>query len=432
MKIWNVKIWNVYVRALALAVLLLWASCPVSAQSVTAQSPAPTEMRGLWVVRDSLTSPEQIAGVVRTARDHHFNALFVQVRGRGDAYYLSDLEPRAEALSGQPADFDPLAEIVAQGHAAGLQIHAWMNTCLVWSAGRKPYASSHIINRHPDWLARDARGRYSLKEAPDCEGAFLTPANPAARQHIHDVFLDVARRYDVDGIHFDYVRYPNSRYDYSQAALFWFRFQMRSSLTPAQIARLDARTRRDHIYYTRVFPTRWQQFRRAQVTAMVGSISRDIKALKPWVAISAAVFADSADAKNARGQDWKTWLQRGYLDAAMPMAYGTSTAQVSAQIADAVRVARTSGRYVYAGIGAWHIPAASAVAKIQAARALGAQGCVLFSYGGITNDGTSAAYLNKIDAACYPLSASAPAMPWLSPRPDPQSAKQEMTGNEGT
>ena len=156
------------------------------------------------------------------------------------------------------------------------------------------------------------------------------------------------------------------------------------------------------LIYPHLFASQWRLFRRQQVTDMVAQISQDVRATKPWVIVSAAVFADSRDALNARGQDWKTWLQKGYLDAVVPMAYGADTAKVAAQIADAVACARASGRYAYAGLGSWHIPAGSTVAKINAARALGAQGSVLFSYGGITRDGTSTAYLDQVDAACYP------------------------------
>lgn len=408
-------------RLLALFCLLFLFAAAVPA---TADTNSPGEMRGLWVVRDSLTSPASIRRVVAEAHAHRFNALFVQIRGRGDAYYLSSLEPRAEELSRAPKDFDPLAEVVRDGHAAKLQVHAWMNTCYVWGAGRKPYAASHVVNQHPDWLARDAKNKYVLRTAPECEGAFLSPANPAARQHIHDVFLDVARRYDVDGIHFDYVRYPNASYDYSNAALLWFRVWMRGRLTAPEIARADLRARRDRLAYPHLYSTEWQEFRRQQVTDMVGSICTDIKAIKPWVIVSAAVFADSFDACTTRGQDWKTWLQRGYLDAVLPMAYGASTPLVSSQIADAVAVARASGRYVYAGLGAWHIPATSTVAKIAVARRLGAQGVVLFSYGGITRDGTSGTYLNAINAACFPSPIPVPTMPWLGTRPDTQSAAE--------
>ena len=411
-------------KAPRLLVLFCLLFLSAAARPASADANPPSELRGLWVVRDSLTSSASIQRVVAAAHAHHFNALFVQIRGRGDAYYQSSLEPRAEELAHTPKDFDPLAEVIRDGHAAGLQVHAWMNTCYVWGAGRRPHAVSHVVNQHPDWLARDAKNQYVLRTAPECEGAFLSPANPAARQHIHDVFLDVTRRYDVDGIHFDYVRYPNASYDYSDAALLWFRVWMRSHLSTAEIARADLRARQDRLAYPHLYTAEWQQFRRQQVTDMVGSISTDIKAIKPWVIVSAAVFADSQDARTARGQDWKTWLQRGYLDAVLPMAYGASTPLVASQIADAVSVARSSGRYAYAGLGAWHIPAASTIVKIAAARRLGAQGIVLFSYGGITRDGATDAYLNAINATCFPSPAPLPIMPWLGTRPDVERARQ--------
>jgi len=422
---------------LCAALSLLLPAQPGGAQSPTLLAPARSavtavrEMRGLWVVRDSLTSPASIRHVVLLAKSHGFNALFVQVRGRGDAFYQSSLEPRAEELAGQPVSFDPLAEALRQGHAAGLQIHAWMNTCYVWGAGRRPASALHVVNQHPGWLARDARNHYLLKSGPECEGAFLTPANLDARRHIHDVFLDVARRYDVDGIHFDYVRYANAGYDYSESALSRFQTEMEPQVSLDERLALARRETHDRLAWPHAYPAQWQEFRRRQVTEMVGEISQDIKAIKPWVIVSAAVFADSKDALNSRGQDWKTWLGRGYLDAVVPMAYGASTPQVAAQIADAVACARAAGRYAYAGIGSWHIPAGSTVAKIAAARTLGAQGAVLFSYGGITRDGTSDSYLNAVAARCFRGAASLPTMAWVTPHPASQGPTAERIRSGG-
>jgi uncharacterized lipoprotein YddW (UPF0748 family) len=401
-------------RALLFGLLMLRLCVP----QAWATPPGPcAEMRGLWVVRTSILSPLAIAKVVGAAKSHHFNALFVQVRGRGDAFYQSALEPRAEELRNAPAGFDPLAEVIRQGHAAGLQVHAWLNTCYVWGADKRPLAASHVVNQHPDWLARDSRGHYQISSGPGCEGAFLSPANLAARQHIHDVFLDVATRYDVDGIHFDYVRYAGAAYDYSDAALGRFREEMRGSARVISVNLCEARLAADRLSYPHMFPGEWQAFRRRQVTEMVAAISHDVKAAKPWVIISAAVFADSKDAYSARGQDWKTWLKNGYLDAVVPMAYGASTLLVTGQIRDAVVAAHAAGRYAYAGLGAWHIPVQSTVTKIEAARALGAQGAVLFSYGGMTKDGQTPRYLQALKHQCYPGVAPAPVPAWLAPHP---------------
>ncbi len=118
----------------------------------TAAAAPVTETRALWVLRSSLASPESIATLIRTARDHGFNTLLVQVRGRGDAYFNGGLEPRAAELNRLPASFDPLATVLGAAHGAGLRVHAWVNVNLISSAADLPIAATHIVHRHPEWL----------------------------------------------------------------------------------------------------------------------------------------------------------------------------------------------------------------------------------------------------------------------------------------
>ena len=389
-----------------------------------------SEVRGMWVVRTSITTPQSIARVVSQAKAHNFNTLFVQVRGRGDAFYESTLEPRSEELTGQPLSFDPLQETIDQAHAAGIQVHAWINTCFVWGSPHLPISPEHVVNAHPDWLDRDPEGHSRMTTGADCEGAFLSPANLDARKHIHDVYLEIATKYDVDGMHFDYIRYPNLTYDYSRAMVSRFQDEITPKLSASECQAFDLRLRKDRLAYVHAFPIQFADFRRRQVTEMVRDISHDIKAAKPNMVMSAAVFADSKDAYKVRGQDWKTWLREGYLDAVVPMAYGKDTAKVAAQIADAVNCARESNRYVYAGIGAWHIPAASTIAKIAASRKLGANGEVLFSYGGVTKDGASEGYLDKVAGTCYASPASVPQMAWMAPKPETTAANRPAADPE--
>src|SRR5262249_50683760 len=111
---------------------------------------ADQEVRALWVVRTTLTSPGAVATMVSSAKGSGFNALLVQVRGRGDAYFQGGVEPRPAPLLSQPS-FDPLAETIARAHEAGLQVHAWVNVNLV--AGLEvPAAREHVVYRHPEWL----------------------------------------------------------------------------------------------------------------------------------------------------------------------------------------------------------------------------------------------------------------------------------------
>src|SRR5262245_33316185 len=124
--------------------ILLGAAWIAGASSMALQPPqtagAPGETHALWVLRTSLLAPESIAALVRSAHDHGFNTLLVQVRGRGDAYYRNAIEPLPVDLLRQPDSFDPLAAVLAAAHAAGIRVHAWINVNLVSSAVDLPSA----------------------------------------------------------------------------------------------------------------------------------------------------------------------------------------------------------------------------------------------------------------------------------------------------
>lgn len=403
-----VTLWMFFlsVRPVALA-------APQSVPAEASPEGVPAEMRGLWVVRDSLTSPQSIRRVVETARKYHFNALFVQVRGRGDAYYHSPYEPRAEALAGQSPDFDPLQQVIEAAHAHGIAVHAWLNTYLTWSGPRRPASPRHLWNAHRDWFACDRQGRCTAAPDARAEGAFLQPSHPGVQEHLFRVFTHVALNYDVDGIHFDYVRYAGPDYDYSNAALARFRAYLLPRLSPEAVVRLDQRRGKDRLAYVHAFPGEWAMWRRRQVTDLVARISAAVRAVRPQVQISAAVFADADDARVARGQEWERWLREGIVDAVALMAYDSRTERVVAQTRRAVQVARDRG-LVFTGIGAWRLQAHDVARKIERVRAAGAAGVNLFSYNRVH---ARPEYLSTLRRGVFASRAAAPRSRRLSSLP---------------
>lgn len=153
-----------------------------------------------------------------------------------------------------------------------------------------------------------------------------------------------------------------------------------------------------------MFPAKFADFQRAQVTTLVERIYRAVKKRRPETLVSAAVFANDENAYTRRFQDWRRWLQMGILDVACPMAYSTDTAVFQKQIEVAATTAHGAKRHVWAGIGAYRIPSESAVEKINVARALNAEGFILFSYdftarpSELNPDG---AYLERIRRAAF-------------------------------
>ncbi len=311
-------------RPLMAVVLSLAAIAPASVESA-ADSPSAAEIRALWVdaFHAGIRSPAEAAQLVSDAKRLHVNTLIVQVRRRGDALYSSSLEPPLDEPPYDPS-FDALAHILREAHAAGLQVHAWVNAMPLWRDAPPPRDARHVFNRHgpgatgdDNWLTRSRDGNQRFPV-----GYFLDPGHPAARDHLVAVYLDIVRRYPVDGIHFDYIRYPEtddrlprgSNVGYNPVSLARFARASRTTAVPAP----DDEA--------------WTKWRRQQVTELVRRIAIEARAINPRIKVSAAVIAwgrpprDRNDFANTAPmqrifQDWRSWLEEGILDLAVPMNY---------------------------------------------------------------------------------------------------------------
>ena len=385
------------------------------AQRVLAQDP---EVRALWVLRTSLESPDAIRRMVSSASANGFNTLFVQVRGRGDAYFNDGIELRALALTRQPAGFDPLAETLREAHERGLRVHAWVNVNLVSSATALPPGRDHVIYEHPEWLmvprelapdlaAIDPRSpeylgrlaRWTRANASRVEGLYVSPLHPDANANTAAIIADLASRYALDGVHFDYIRYPGADFDYGRAAIDRFRADVRRGLPAAERARVDQLEAVNPFAYPDEFATEWRRFRQSHLTALVTRLRTSVKAARPTAIVSAAVVPDVDLALRETLQDWRTWLDNGFLDVLCPMAYTTEPAQFARQITNVLRLA--AGRPVWAGIGAYRLSPQATIDNIAAARRLGTSGVVLFSYDSLSSPPNGPEYLSTIARAAF-------------------------------
>jgi uncharacterized lipoprotein YddW (UPF0748 family) len=338
------------------------------------------ETKGLWVVRTALVSPREVDRVVDDAARGGFNALFVQVRGRGDAFYTSRLVDRSPLLANQPRTFDPLARLLDRARARGLQVHLWINVLLTAHFG-VALPPAHILRSHPDWvmvpksMAKAGLGAHPknllrlVREAArgdsDVEGYYISPFAAPMAAHLEAVVRELLEGYAVDGLHLDFIRYPGPDYDYSRAALEAFR------RAKGGAGDLLSGPLRD--------PQAFDAFRRDRLTSLVARLSAAARGAKPGLLVSAAVAPDEAQAVSQRFQDWPRWLDEGYLDAICPMAYTPDSRIFRAQIERAV--ARTQPKaLVWAGIGAYRLTVDGTVEKIRLARQAGAAGILVFSH----------------------------------------------------
>jgi len=292
--------------------------------------------KALWVVRDKITTKSGIDDLMADATTRGIHDVVVQVRGRGDAYYTSKLEPRAETL---PNDsFDPLAHLVRAGAAVGVRVHAWGNVFFVWSSpeGALPKSSEHLVRRHPEWLLRPGGVKYlDPVGGGDWEGIYTDPTNTEAREHTLAVFTDIVTRYRVEGFHYDYVRYPQVTY---------------------------ADSTDDH----------------AAVTRLVSEGATRLRKARPGIVISAAVFPDPDVARERVLQRWPEWAGAGLVDLLCPMAYRRDTAEV-ARLLTRARDAAPKTR-MWGGLMAYAGERVLLREHVRAAQHAGCEGAILFAY----------------------------------------------------
>jgi uncharacterized lipoprotein YddW (UPF0748 family) len=381
----------------------------------------PPEIRGLWVdaFHEGIRSPAEIDALVAAATRAHLNTLFVQVRRRGDALYTKGAEPPLDDPAYDPS-FDALAEIVRAAHAAGIQVHAWVNAMPVWRDEMPPKDPRHVFNRHgpaapgdDNWFTASPSGDHKFPV-----GYFLDPGHPAAAAYLTEVYLNIVRNYDVDGIHFDYIRYPETEERILRGAGVGYNV--------VNLARFRATTRRSDT--PSPGDEAWMAWRRQQVTNLVRRISIEAKALKPRIKISAALIPWGQPPTNEKDfvkvapmqrifQDWHQWMHDGLIDLAVPMNYATETdTRVRGWFDGWIRWEKrhTHGRQLAVGLGAYRNTPENTLAQIARVRkAEGrarADGVSFFSYA-VPRVPPPAATPGV--PAIFPHPAPVPVMPWI-------------------
>ncbi len=187
-------------------------------------NPPKRELRGVWVASLGIDWPtrvgssqadveiqkQSIADLFDFHKSINLNAIFFHVRPHCDAVYKSSYEPWSQYLTGAqglaPADttYDPLQVAVEEAHKRGMELHAWLNPyrALLSGGNVSSVSPKHVIKKHPEWIIKCSGSEYR----------FLDPGNPRVREYLVKIIMDIVRRYDVDGIHFDDYFYPYSDY----------------------------------------------------------------------------------------------------------------------------------------------------------------------------------------------------------------------------
>jgi len=300
--------------------LAAWSSPAATGYAPSSIPPPPLrrEFRAAWIAtvgnsvwpsKPGLSTAEQKAellAIVDRAAQLNLNALIFQVRPSCDALYASKLEPWSEYLTGTMGEapspfYDPLEFIIAEAHKRGIELHAWFNPYRAHHFNAtSPIAPNHVSKTRPQLVRRYGRLLW------------LDPGDREVQEYSLQVVLDVLKRYDVDGIHFDDYFYPYAETGRDGKDLpfpddvTWRKYGVRSGLS------------RD-------------DWRRQNVNTFIERTYRAIKATKPWVKFGISPFGiwrpghpaqiEGFDAYDKLYADARKWMVNGWADYFAPQLY---------------------------------------------------------------------------------------------------------------
>ena len=291
----------------------------------SAQSSAGSETRAFWCHSAFGIDGLSWDAAIKLLADNGFNAIIPNMLWGGVAYYPSEVLPTAPEVETQG---DQVAACAAACRKYGVECHVWK---VNWNMGWKT---------DPRFLKKMAdHGRVQVHFSGTVSERWLCPSHPQNQKLEIDAMLEVARKYNVAGIHFDYIRYPGNDYCFCKGC----RSRFEKALG-RKIAEWPSEVRNDG-----ALTTKWQDFRRSNITRVVSSVSSLAKQRNPDIKISAAVFPNWQTDRDNVAQDWKLWCEKGYLDFVCPMDYTPSNAQFENRVK---RQKEWAGKVpVYPGIG---------------------------------------------------------------------------------
>lgn len=338
-------------------------------------------------------------------KEANFNTILFQVRGRGDATYPSKYEPYSSSLTGRlngNPGYDPLQFAIEECHKRGMELHAWVVGIPIGSVSfHKSLGAKSPIKKEPKLFVR--QGSYW----------YLNPGNPQSKYYLGKIVKDIVERYDVDGIHFDYLRYPD-----------------RSAKFPDN---------QDYQKYGKGVDK--AQWRRDNITQILSHTYHEIKSVKPWVKVSTCPIGKHSDTNHYSAKGWNAynevyqdvfkWFEMGIQDQIYPMMYfrGNNFYPFALDWKE-----QSQGRHIISGLGIYFLDEKEGNwAKEEVQRQLyfvrdnHLEGHAFFRAQFLADD-TKGVYSSLVNNH-YKYPALIPAMPWLDKiAPNkPQNLKLKIT-----
>lgn len=277
------------------------------------------EMRGTWIARSSLSSKDALAQAMDTIAANNFNTVFVNAWSRGYPLWNSEVFFNETGIRIDPQfnGRDIIAEAIAEGHKHGLHVEVWFEYGFV--GGYTSTVSSYkgpIFQNHPDWLARKNNGS-DIDTISDGSGFFywMIHTKPEVQNFLIALTTELCRKYDIDGIELDRIRYPGLQWGYDNFTDSLYRAEHNNNPPPVNIS--DAS---------------WIRWRADKLNDFIARAYDSIKTINQFVNISNApslYSSNSYTSYNSYCQDWVWWINNNKVDNVQVQSYVSSTASFS-------------------------------------------------------------------------------------------------------
>jgi uncharacterized lipoprotein YddW (UPF0748 family) len=318
----------------------------------------PGEFRAVWCHSAYGVKNRTWDDAILNLKNNGFTAIFPNMLWGGVAYYPSKVLPVATDIATKG---DQVAECLEACRKHGLKIHVWK---VDWNLGRDV----------PKEFVEKLRSEHRLQMSDTGEEEpWLCPSNPLNAALERDALVEVARNYAVDGIHFDYIRYPDGRHCFCPPCRERF-----EHATGTAVAKWPA-----DVQVKGVRREEWIKWCQENINTVVRTTSEEVRKVRPGIKVSAAVFRQWDQDSRTIMQDWKLWCERGWLDFVCPMNYTESETGYDSWIRQQKQWAGPAGLVPGIGITSSRTTLApdATVRQIEITRRHETQGFILFNYG---------------------------------------------------
>ena len=347
--------------------LLLLLSNPLLSDA----SPSP-EFRGVWIdVRSIPNTPEGIETMVKWLASANFNAILLESFYLGQTIYPSDFLA-GQGLTRQMAvytleDFDPLEVFINAAHRQSMQVHAWFD--MFYVGLNQPGV---FLEKFPSWQAVNRDGTVGYNQGKN-RFYWVCPLHRGVKEFYTGLITEAVKKYDLDGVHLDYMRFPASTiadtcYADEHRELFTAQF----GVDPVKL---------DPIIQPEIYRS-WNQYRARSVTDLLAKINTEVHRLNPEIILSVAVQPRGMAIELNPGflQDWPYWAENHLLDVLIPMTY-SSRANEMKGLAVWVNTFLLGNLPSFAGLQSFNLPDTGTFTKqIEIARSYHFQGVSIFAY----------------------------------------------------